>query len=447
MIVEKSVDEIPKEWNRSFLLYTSPDIIEENRQALERLDDCVIFKHIPGEQSLDWENSASELADNLIFWFPRSISDEELATWSLAFSAHISSGKVIYGREKLNEEDEDGQPTDPEIDVALRTLVTQAKGEQVPEHSSFEDCIKSFEEKTKGAELRKEGERYVPFHVWKHAAFQNWYKNLIADGSRLEKARYAYDFRVGPGKKFLLYWTIYADIYIAAENRNVNREVVLGRTDIKCIFPYFIPKGDDVSPLDCDVVLIKEFRSPAVTDDCFIYELPGGSAFKPIEPLVQAANELKEEAGVEVEDFNRIHMHNPRQLASKTSVHQAYLFSIALTKEEIQSCRKRAEEKVALGNAAETEQTYVLVMKLGQALRNNLIDWSMLGMMYSVLAEALEDRHPTLKGKLNKTAEGQKSSLRIGDLKGTNYHSHRDNTLSTNSSIVGRCAKEYCVIS
>ncbi|CAM9308784.1 unnamed protein product, partial [Heterosigma akashiwo] len=60
------------------------------------------------------------------------------------------------------------------------------------------------------------------------------------------------------------------------------------------VCPYYVPPGAQ-GPEDCEVVLIKEFRSPAKTDDCFIHELPGGSAFKAQEPVVEAASELHEE--------------------------------------------------------------------------------------------------------------------------------------------------------
>mmetsp|Transcript_28768 Transcript_28768/g.36075 ORF Transcript_28768/g.36075 Transcript_28768/m.36075 type:complete len:453 (+) Transcript_28768:141-1499(+) len=398
-------EEIPTEWKRSLIVYTSREVIQQNQESLQCLDDCVIFQALPeeldavGEEVFEWESLASQLADNMIFWFPHDASDSELARWALAFGQAISSGKVIYGREKetvTQPSEEQGEFDLTESDKTLEkfgALDMQALREQVPILKSFEDCVNAFEEKTKNAELRKDGERYIPLHIWKHPALQNWYTNLKKTGNRLEKAKYAYDVRVGPGKKYLLYWTIYADIYVHDERRLIQDQVVLGRTDIKCVFPYFMPRGKDVSPLDCEVVLIKEFRSPATTDDGFIYELPGGSSFKPDAPKLQAAHELKEEAGIDVGDnMDRIVMHNPMQLASGTSVHQAHLFSINLTEAEIEECHRKAKDQVTLGVEEDTEKTYVKVMKLGDILRSNIIDWAVLGMMHSVLYEALEQR-------------------------------------------------------
>mmetsp|Transcript_32996 Transcript_32996/g.43428 ORF Transcript_32996/g.43428 Transcript_32996/m.43428 type:complete len:520 (+) Transcript_32996:186-1745(+) len=404
-----SDNEMPMEWKRSLLLHSSPDLIQQNLQLLQNLGEgTVIFLISQGkEMNFEWEEKASQFADNLIFWLPENTTDEELARWSLAFGDNICTGKVIYGREEGKSSEE--QKNVGEIQKKFGTLDLQAKAEQVPVLTSFEDCINAFEEKTKGAQMRKGGERYVPLHMWKHPAFQDWYNNLVKEGNELKKARYAYDFRVGPGKKFLLYWTIYADIYIKDEDRLVEDKVVLGRTSIKCVFPYYMPEGDDVSPLDCEVVLVKEFRSPACTDDCFIYELPGGSAFKPIDPEKQAQTELREEVGIRIPDDNlaRIHLHGPKQLANTISVHQAYLFSVSLNEKEINDCRKRAAEQEALGVEEDTERTYTVVMTLGEALSNlNLIDWSMLGMMHSVLIDALKEKRDQNArmpmGKLNK---------------------------------------------
>ena len=50
------------------------------------------------------------------------------------------------------------------------------------------------------------------------------------------------------------------------------------------------------------------------------------------------------------------------------------------------------DNKKILGNAAETEQTYVEVFRLGEAIKSNKIDWTTLGMLHYVLHEAVQKK-------------------------------------------------------
>jgi len=209
-------------------------------------------------------------------------------------------------------------------------------------------------------------------------------------GNRLDGAELKWAFCVGPNKAYTLYWVLHVNIWIAEENRNKSNEIVLARSDIKCVFPYYIPDNiDNLTELDCEVVLIKEFRSPARTEDCFIHELPGGSAFKAQDPIAEALKELQEETSLVVTDPTRMINHGARQLAGTTSAHQAHLFSIKLNDEEIAKCRQLAHSKEAQGNAAETERTYVEVFPLRELLKSNKLDWTALGMIHYVLHEAM----------------------------------------------------------
>lgn len=55
---------------------------------------------------------------------------------------------------------------------------------------------------------------------------------------------------------------------------------------------------DGAQMLDTEIIVIKEFRSPCRNGDGFVYELPGGSSFKPTSDVLQtAADELFEETG------------------------------------------------------------------------------------------------------------------------------------------------------
>jgi len=327
---------------------------------------------------LAWEESAIAVSDIILFWLPGSSTDAEIAYCSVCFGKWASSGKVVYGG--------DSSPN-----MLFGSLDSLAAREMVTKHSSIDECIADFVRKTQNGVARKDGECFVPLHVYNHVAFSKWYEGMKKVGNRLDGANFEWAFRVGPNKAFTLFWVLHVNIWVKAENRHKSNEIVLGRSDIKCIFPYYIPNNIS-SEMDCEIVLIKEFRSPARTDDCFIHELPGGSAFKAKDPIQEAIDELRQETGlgIDASGKDRVKDHGARQLAGTTSAHQAHLFSIELKAAEIEHCRKAAATKKVMGNAAETEQTYVEVFKLGDAIKSNLVDWTTLGMLHHVLHEALQ---------------------------------------------------------
>lgn len=387
---------LPDEFYRSVFLFAPKEFVPD--ASFQTLDDCFLFiphstAGSPMTQEIEWEDQAIAISDVVVFWLPADASDEHILKCSVAFGRWCSSGKVIYGREGGDAEQRFGH-----LDVL-------ARNEKLTIHPTFDDCIQDFNKKTLNKEgrvspgqLRRAGERCVPLHVWQHVAFRAWVANMKRVGNRLDGARFEWAFRVGPSKAFTLYWAVHADVFVAAEGRNKANEIVIGRNDIKCVLPYRLPPpppgGGEAGALDAEVVLIKEFRSPATTADGFIHELPGGSGFRGLNPLAEAAHELQEEVGVAIpaEDLpRRVRAHGPRQLAGTTSCHEAHLFSVELTAEEMKECRRRAEEKETLGVEAESERTYIEVVRLSEAFESNLVDWSMLGMMHSVLHQALTD--------------------------------------------------------
>jgi len=390
-----TLGDIPKEFERSLFVFTISQCYEEVKNHLEGMAaHAVVFLPSPESQNKDpaevlaWEEIAISLSDMILFWLPGSSTPAEVAYCSVVFGKWASSGKVIYGRASADLPEEDLR-----IFGYLDSLATR---EMLTKHSSAVDCIGDFLRKTQNGVARKDGERFVPLHVYNHVAFSKWYEGMKTVGNRLDGANFEWAFRVGPNKAFTLFWVLHVDIWVKAENRNKSNEIVLARADIKCVFPYYIP-ANITSEMDCEIVLIKEFRSPARTDDCFIHELPGGSAFKAKDPIQEAIDELRQETGLAIDarapgSKDRVKDHGARQLAGTTSAHQAHLFSIELDKAEIEYCRKAAATKSMLGNAAETEQTYVEVLKLGDAIKSNLIDWTTLGMLHYVLHEAVQSK-------------------------------------------------------
>lgn len=124
----------------------------------------------------------------------------------------------------------------------------------------------------------------------------------------------------------------------------------------------------NVNWLDSEVVLVKEFRSPASTNDGLIYELPGGSSFTHEVTITVTVDEVFEGTGFTLE----------RQLMGTLSSHTA-----SLTQQEIDWFKSQAN--IVHGNHVESEQTYVEVHTIRDILNNKLSDWSTLGQILSAI--------------------------------------------------------------
>ena len=111
-----------------------------------------------------------------------------------------------------------------------------------------------------------------------------------------------------------------------------------------------------------------------------MYELPGGSSFKPNTDVFQtAADELKEETGIVV-DKSRLKKEMSRQAAATVTTHHVHLFSCRLTPAEMDVAREFAQSKTRFGNADETEQTFIEIVTLREALPAAKVDFTTLGM-------------------------------------------------------------------
>ncbi|MFH1098461.1 MAG: NUDIX hydrolase, partial [Candidatus Uhrbacteria bacterium] len=165
-----------------------------------------------------------------------------------------------------------------------------------------------------------------------------------------------------------------------SENRNKTNEIVIGRPDIKCIVG-FTPSltGDR---LDTRVVLVREFRSTAVTSDGFIREVPSGSDFKSMAPEMAAAKEFGEETGIAI-SVDRLRPLLPRQLAGTATSHKTHVFCVQLTDHELEEVLRRQTGKATFGNSGEAERTYVEVRTIRELLAEPLTDWSNLGMIFA----------------------------------------------------------------
>lgn len=350
----------------------------EALRILESLGyDGVVFVPLPRDgrwdygydTQVEWERIHLDMADVVVFWVPRDKKDLLGLTTNVEFGMFFDSGKAVLGY--------------PEDAASMRYLDHHARREHVPVCSTLEETLRSAVELIGEGAERSGGERAVPLHIWRLPHFQNWLTTQKLAGNRLDGARLLWSFRAGSKKKITFAYALHVDVHVASEGRNKTNEFVIGRPDIATIVAY----RKRASFFDTEVVLVREFRSPARTSDGFIHELPGGSSAKPDEdPLVMAAHELAEETGFSIEPA-RLRPVGARQLAGTFSMHQAHVFACELSEKELDALRRQKEEGMVHGVVADTERTYVEVYRLGDILdpASNLVDWSMVGMICAAL--------------------------------------------------------------
>lgn len=318
------------------------------------------------DSQLDWESRGLNLADCILFWIPREMTTLPALTTNVEYGEWMRSGKVVLGA--------------PESAASVRYLQLRGAEYFIPQSLTLDDTVAEAVRFVGDGALRKNGECQVPLYIWKTESFRSWYGAQLRAGNRLDGARVEWNFRVGPQKKFIFLWVIKANVYVAREQRNKVNEVVLSRPDVSSVLLY--RRGETLA--DTEVVLVREFRSPASTPDGYIWELPGGSSRNNQAPNVVAAEEVREETGFEISP-ERIRCCEARQLAGTFSAHKAQLFAAEINQSELDWFKSQAG--IVHGLVQDSECTYVEVLRIDRIMNENLVDWSTLGMILSTLAK------------------------------------------------------------
>lgn len=382
MILVYSGENAPQEMRKSiFLAGPTPREVSvkswrpEAIEILRRLNyDGVVFvpefrnggQVICYDGQVEWEERYLNMADCILFWIPRDMKTMPALTTNTEWGVWCDSGKVVFGAP------DNAEKVDYQRYYAQKLLV--------PASNNLEDTIRFAIEMVGDGALRICAEREVPIYIWKNESFQKWYGALKRAGNKLDGARVKWVCRVGKNRQTIFCWALHVNVYIAEESRNKVNEIVISRPDIATIVMY----RKNVVLENSDIVLIKEFRSPVSNDSGFVWEVPGGSSFKlnqnPIDVIMA---ECYEETGLKISNRNRIKMHESRQLAATFSAHKAHLFSIEINDEELEYLR--SQKDIAHGNIGDSERTFVYVRKLKDILNEGIVDWSMIGMILSVL--------------------------------------------------------------
>lgn len=315
---------------------------------------------------IGWEQKYLHACDLIVAWVPRDLETMPAFTTNVEFGEFVHSGKFIYGRP-------DGAPKTRYLDT-LYEEATLAK----PYRTLNELATITTHRLGEGAQ-RTGGQRAVPLEIWNSKQFQAWHDELVHAGNRLDDAKILWNFRVGPTKSFLFSYALHVKVWVESEQRHKENEYVFSRTDISAIVPYRF--GDD-GP---EILLVKEYRATGRTKDGFVHELPGGSSFKTDRvPTEIAAEEMKEETGIEIE-ASRFRLTNTRQIGATVSSHRSYVFAVELTEEEMERAKEMDRAGTKHGVIEDTEITYVEVRTLDAILTERLVDWSNIGMIMETL--------------------------------------------------------------
>ena len=321
------------------------------------------------EEQVSWEQKHLRMADLIVAWVPRELNHMPAFTTNVEFGTYLDSGKLVYGRP-------DNSPKNTYLDWLYQDR------ELGPIHNSMESITQEVVNRLGDGCYRMDGERYIPLDIWKMPAFSKWYSSQLNAGNRLDEARLLWSFNIR-NKPFC--YALWAKMWIISEGRYKENEFVFGRSDISTIFAFMLNPNKIE---DSQVLLVKEFRVPGRTLDGFIHELPGGSSFQDNEdPCEVAAHELEEETGVKVE-VERFHYYQSRQLAGTLSSHQAHLYVVKLTPEEMKQAIDKANSKKTFGIVGDSECTYVEVKTLSEIVKSQEVDWSNLGMILAGILTA-----------------------------------------------------------
>lgn len=306
---------------------------------------------------ISWEQSARSMADIIVFWIPRNIKNGMYGlTTNFELGEDLKTGKVVYGRP-------DHADKTRYLDMVVGGPVFNDLSLLLNHAVSF---LKDYE--------RTGVEATIPSNVWSSKHFQTWYRLLKDAGNTLESFNVVSVYPESPGPLF--FFMAKVSVYVASEDRHKSNEVILGRPDISSVIPYYVDEYGEKH-----ILLVKEFRSPAVNNKGYVYEFPGGSAgsHECISAKKNACKELEEEAGLCISE-ERIEYVGVRQLASTFSIHQSHLYKVRMTSEEYLLMKEYSESQKVFEDDWGCERTFCVLINQ-KDIMSLPVDYTTLGML------------------------------------------------------------------
>lgn len=315
-----------------------------------------------------WEHRMLDMADCILFWIPRELEKMPAFTTNIELGLYARSGKIVMG-----------SPVGAE---KMEYPIWLAEKFRIPQSHYLDTTILNALKMLDKGVLRHGGERDIPLHLWRLRAFQSWYQAQKNTGNRLDGAKIEWISRVRNKPEAIFAFAMRPNIFIASENRNKINDPVVFRLDISSALLY--KKEDEIT--NSKIVLIKEFRTAASTQDGFIWELPGGSSPFITDPLEVAREEVYEEVGLQI-NKDRLNYGGSRQLAGTLSAHQSHFYYSELYEHELEWLKhqKGIPHGTDYPDNPTGERAYTEVLTLKEIVDRNLLDWSNLGMILSVL--------------------------------------------------------------
>lgn len=310
------------------------------------------------DQQNVWETEGLERADVICAWVPRDMESMPALTTNVEIGMWIHSGKIVVA----------APPNAPSV----RYLFKTAERFGAPTAFSLHDALVTASDLAGDASLRSGALCRIPLMIWRTDTFQEWYKGLITAGNELVGADVLWSFRA---REKVFSWALRPQVKIASEGRVKSNEFILARPDVVSVAAM-------TAEADPYVVLVREFRSAVNNPSGMVLELPGGSSFETKDLALVAAQELREETGLDfpAREFRLV---SSRQVASTILTHRAHLYSLTLPQE---SLTKLSKLDSFLGDLSEDERTKVVLMRSSEALIHPDLDWTNRGLLSEALA-------------------------------------------------------------
>jgi 8-oxo-dGTP pyrophosphatase MutT (NUDIX family) len=367
-------DPTPNQINKTvYLAGTASNINNWRQKAIEILRlleyDGIVFVPqwkentllIDSEKERKWEEKCVAMSDHILFYFDRDIDNNIIGIESTDLFGKLKDNKNVV------------LVTNPNAKL-VDYQITYVKEHNIPHFQELYNGIKHIINQQTDI-IRRDGERFIPQFIWKTPQFNSWYKshqklgNWISD-ARLLISHGTYDF--------IFAYTLWVNIFIKSENRFKNNEFIISRTDIaSCVI---FKRAEQL--VDTEIILVSEFRTPVNNESGVVLELPGGSSNNNVSMTETVLSEIKEETGFNA-DPQRLTFHNSAQTYATMLTHHSHLYSYEL--DDIEYNIISMNNNKTFGNIEETEYTTVKIMKLGEILNNNNIDWTTIGQILTVM--------------------------------------------------------------